>query len=221
MHKITKITLVLGALLALASIVGMFIAGNSLNMASPDSEDWSGTLLWEGDTPSTFVDDFKWSAIYNVWVEIGSEEDIEIEVYSNEDGTQDKSYRFVSCSELNDCGIYDLDGKIDGFVYIGEIVFDDSGTYEISITESNGENVGIQIRQESITGAFGILGGFVGCCVAFIVLSIGIVLSFIKKEKGELRPKQVIIVGREKSKVVPELVNADEETKLEWWEDGN
>ena len=221
MHKITKITLVLGALLALTSIVGMFIAGNSLNMASPDSEDWSGTLLWEGDTPSTFVDDFKWSAIYNVWVEIGSEEDIEIEVYSNEDGIQDKSYRFVSCSELNDCGIYDLDGKIDGFVYIGEIVFDDSGTYEISITESNGENVGIQIRQESITGAFGILGGFVGCCVAFIVLSIGIVLSFIKKEKGELRPKQVIIVGREKSKVVPELVNADEETKLEWWEDGN
>ena len=221
MHKITKITLVLGALLALTSIVGIFIAGYSLNMASPDSEDWSGTLLWEGDTPSTFVDDFKWSAIYNVWVEIGSEEDIEIEVYSNEDGIQDKSYRFVSCSELNDCGIYDLDGKIDGFVYIGEIVFDDSGTYEISITESNGENVGIQIRQESITGAFGILGGFLGCCVAFIVLSIGIVLSFIKKEKGELRPKQVIIVGREKSKVVPELVNADEETKLEWWEDGN
>ncbi len=221
MHKITKITLVLGALLALTSIVGIFIAGNSLNMASPDSEDWSGTLLWEGDTPSTFVDDFKWSAIYNVWVEIGSEEDIEIEVYNYEDGSQEKAYRFVSCSELNDCGKYDLDGKIDGFVYIGEIVFDDSGTYEISITESNGENVGIQIRQESITGAFGILGGFVGCCVAFIVLSIGIVLSFIKKEKGELRPKQVIIVGREKSKVVPELVNADEETKLEWWEDGN
>ena len=221
MHKITKITLVLGALLALTSIVGIFIAGNSMNMASPDSEDWSGTLLWEGDTPSTFVDDFKWSAIYNVWVEIGSEEDIEIEVYNYEDGSQEKAYRFVSCSELNDCGIYDLDGKIDGFVYIGEIVFDDSGTYEISITESNGENVGIQIRQESITGAFGILGGFVGCCVAFIVLSIGIVLSFIKKEKGELRPKQVIIVGREKSKVVPELVNADEETKLEWWEDGS
>jgi len=221
MHKITKITLFLGALLALTSIVGMFIAGNSLNIASPDSEDWSGTLLWEGDTPSTFVDDFKWSAIYNVWVEIGSEEDIEIEVYSYEDGTQDKSYRFVSCSELNDCGIYDLDGKIDGFVYIGEIVFDDSGTYEISITESNGENVGIQIRGESIIGAFGILGSFVGCCVAFIVLSIGIILSFIKKEKGELRPKQVIIVGREKSKVVPELVNADEETKLEWWEDGS
>ena len=89
MHKITKITLVLGALLALTSIVGMFIAGNSLNMASPDSEDWSGTLLWEGDTPSTFVDDFKWSAIYNVWVEIGSEEDIEIEVYNYEDGTQE------------------------------------------------------------------------------------------------------------------------------------
>ena len=221
MHKITKITLVLGALLALTSIVGIFIAGNSMNMASPDSEDWSGTLLWEGDTPSTFVDDFKWSAIYNVWVEIGSEEDIEIEVYNYEDGTQEKAYRFVSCSELNDCGIYDLDGKIDGFVYIGEIVFDDSGTYEISITESNGENVGIQIRQESITGAFGILGGFVGCCVAFIVLSIGIVLSFIKKEKGELRPKQVIIVGREKSTVVPELVNVDEETKLEWWEDGD
>jgi hypothetical protein len=221
MHKITKITLFLGALLALTSIVGMFIAGNSLNMASPDSEDWSGALLWEGDTPSTFVDDFKWSAIYNVWVEIGSEEDIEIEVYSYEDGTQDKSYRFVSCSELNDCGIYDLDGKIDGFVYIGEIVFDDSGTYEISITESNGENVGIQIRGESIIGAFGILGSFVGCCVAFIVLSIGIILSFIKKEKGELRPKQVIIVGREKSKVIPELVNADEETKLEWWEDGS
>jgi len=221
MHKITKITLVLGALLALTSIVGIFIAGNSMNMASPDSEDWSGTLLWEGDTPSTFVDDFKWSAIYNVWVEIGSEEDIEIEVYNYEDGTQEKAYRFVSCSELNDCGIYDLDGKIDGFVYIGEIVFGDSGTYEISITESNGENVGIQIREENITGAFGILGGFVGCCVAFIVLSIGIVLSFIKKEKGELRPKQVIIVGREKSTVVPELVNVDEETKLEWWEDGD
>ena len=221
MRKIAKITLVLGALIALTSIVGMFVAGNSLNMASPDSEDWSGTLLWEGETPATYVDDFKWSVIYNVWVEIGSEEDIDIEVYSYEDGTQDKGYRFVSCSELKDCEIYDLDGKIDGFVYIGEIVFDDSGAYEISITESNGDNVDIQIREESITGTFGILGGFLGCCVAFIVLSIGIVLSFIMKEKGVLRPKQVIIVGREKSKVVPEVVNADEETKLEWWEDGN
>jgi hypothetical protein len=218
MRKIAKIIFAVGTLLTLVSIVGIVISGANLNMASPESEDWGGTLLWEGDTPSTIIEDFKWSAIYNVWVEIGSEDDIEIEIY-NLDGTQEEANRFVSCSELNDCDIFDVDGKIDGFVYIGEIVVDNSGKYEISFTHSNGDNIDIQIREENIAGFFGILGGFVGCCVGIIVLLIGISIIFLKKDKKELIPKQVMIVGREERTEISDLTDLEQEKNNEWWKD--
>lgn len=218
MHIKAKITLFMGALIALTSIFGMLIAGNSLNMAGPESEDWAGELILKEQAPMTFGYNFEWSSIYNVFVENGKEVYLEVEGLTNDDGAY-----FESCEIYNDCDYYDKDGYIEGFQYIGVITVVDSGYYEISFTVVDGEDQDaesfVMIREESFGGAFGVLGGFVGCCVAFIVLSLGIILSFIKKEKGELRPKQVIIVGREEPKVVPELANTDEETKLEWWKD--
>lgn len=219
MRKFAKIIFSLGALLTLASIVGIVISGTSLNM-EPESEDWSGELILKDQAPMTFGHQLEWSSIYNVFVEDGKEVNVEVESLTNVDGAY-----FESCEIYNDCDYYDKDGYIEGFQYIGEIFVNDSGYYDIRFTvvdsDDQDTNPYVMIREEKIGGIFGIIGGFVGCCVGIIVLSIGIILSFIKKEKGELRPKQVIIVGREESKIVPELVNADEETKLEWWEDGS
>ena len=44
MRKIAKIIFAIGTLVTLVSIVGIVISGANLNMASPESEDWGGTL---------------------------------------------------------------------------------------------------------------------------------------------------------------------------------
>ena len=70
MHIIPKIVLGFGIILFLVGIVAVIIGGASLTEMEmdPESEDYSGTLMWEGVTPITYIDEFKWNKIYNVWV---------------------------------------------------------------------------------------------------------------------------------------------------------
>ena len=55
------------------------------------------------------------------------------------------------------------------------------------------------IREDSMTGAFGILGGFFGCCLGIIIFSIGLIFALVLKDKKTLPPNKVMIVGREES----------------------
>ena len=219
MRKIAKIIFSLGALLTLASIVGIVISGTSLNM-EPESEDWSGELILKDQAPMTFGHQLEWSSIYNVFVEEGKEVNVEVESLTNVDVVY-----FEICEIYNDCDYYDKDGYIEGFQYIGEIFVDDSGYYDIRFTVVDGDdqdtNPYVMIREEKIGGIFGIIGGFVGCCVGIIVFSIGIGMLFLKKEKVELSPKKIIIVGREEQNITPELTNSEQENNEEWWKDGS
>ena len=217
MRKFAKIIFSLGALLTLASIVGIVISGTSLNM-EPESEDWSGELILKDQAPMTFGQELEWTSIYNVFVEEGKEVNVEVEGQTNIDGAY-----FESCEIYNDCDYYDEDGYIEGFQYIGEIFVENSGYYEIHFTVVDGDdqdtNPYVMIREEKMVGVFGIIGGFVGCCVGIIVFSIGIGMLFLKKEKVELSPKKIIIVGREEQNITPELTNSEQENNEEWWKD--
>jgi len=215
MHIVPKIVLGIGGILIIGGLIGVIIGGNSFTNVEMDteSEDWSGTLMWEGTTPTTYIDDFKWNTMYNVWVETGSE--VEIEVNSNNAGN-----KFVSCSDLDDCWIYDVDGAIDGFEYIGEIVIESSGELEISFTESNGENVEVMIREERVPFEAGL--GFLSCCCGIFVLLFGAILAFTVKDKK--KSTFVSYVPIENNTANPSLNEEKEDSRTppeaeeKWWE---
>jgi len=159
----------------------------------PNDESWAGELMMKDQASLDYEDNFEWTSIYNVFVEEGYEVDVEVL------NGGDNAY-FESCDIWGDCDYYDNEGYQEGFQYIGEIIVDQSGTYEINfIVNGDGEEPTVMIREESITGVFGILGGFFGCCLGIIILSIGLIFALVLKDKKTLPPNKVMIVGREES----------------------
>ncbi len=193
MHIATKITLGIGSLVTIVSIFGLVIGGSMLDSMDPNDESWAGELMMKDQAPLDYEDNFEWTSIYNVFVEEGYEVDVEVL------NGGDNAY-FESCDIWGDCDYYDNEGYQEGFQYIGEIIVDQSGTYEINfIVNGDGEEPTVMIREESITGVFGILGGFFGCCLGIIILSIGLIFALVLKDKKTLPPNKVMIVGREES----------------------
>ena len=196
MHKVPKLVLGLGGILFVLGWVAM--VGGSLMMdldTPPSSEDWSGTLMFEDSTPTTFEGEFKWSETYNVFVQDGSNVTIEI-LNSDADDI------FWPCELDDDCDMFDVDGHINGYHYIGEldfsIFFEEEGTgiynpfsktgiYEISFTEENGETVNVMIREDtSVAGFLVSAGGFISCFAGIIILIIGSILSKVMKENPKV-----------------------------------
>ncbi len=216
MHIAPKIVLSIGGILFIGGLIGLFIGGNLFTDVEMDSEseDWSGTLMWEGNTPTTYEDEFKWNTMYNVWVETGSE--VEIEVNSD-------SAKFVSCSDLDDCWIYDVDGAIDGFDYIGEIVVENTDKLKISFTESNGENVGVMIREERVPYEAGL--GLLSCCCGVFVLLFGAILAFTVKDKKKSTFVSYVPIESDanssSSNEEKEDFNEGTETEEEWWKNSD
>ena len=168
-------------------ILAFAIGGAVFSDVSPDSEDWSGTLKWEGTTPTTYTGEFDWTHIYNVWVEEGSS--VQVEVIDGDDEN-----RFKSCEELEDCWIFDEDGAIPGFEYIGEVSFMDSGTWQVEFSGDN--NVDVMIRDDDSFGGFlGILGGGGVCCLGIFFLLIGGILAATMRDKpkAELSPVSPVV----------------------------
>ncbi|DAC66677.1 TPA: hypothetical protein HA324_03585 [Candidatus Thalassarchaeaceae archaeon] len=193
MHIATKITLGIGSLVTIVSIFGLVIGGSMLDSMDPNDESWAGELMMKDQASLDYEDNFEWTSIYNVFVEEGYEVDVEVL------NGGDNAY-FESCDIWGDCDYYDNEGYQEGFQYIGEIIVDQSGTYEINfIVNGDGEEPTVMIREESITGVFGILGGFFGCCLGIIILSIGLIFALVLKDKKTLPPNKVMIVGREES----------------------
>ncbi len=196
MRLAPKIALVLGAVFLLVGIAGMAFGGSELGDVPPESEDWSGTLKWEGETPSGYYGHFEWTAIYNVWVEEGSEVSVEVV-----DGGADN--RFITCEELDDCGIFDVDGDIPGFQYIGEIWIDDSGWYEIRFTDDEQGSSGVMIREDpSVMGILGAIGGAGFCCGGVFLLALGATLSFTMQDKPKYDSQGHHLVENDGTRVI-------------------
>ena len=181
MHKVPKLVLGLGGIL--------FVIGWALILMDPmdvdtppSSEDWSGTLMFEDSTPTTFEGEFKWSADYYVFVQDGSNVTIEI-LNSDADDI------FWPCELDDECDEFDVDGHINGYHYIGELDFEpgSAGIYEISFTEENGETVNVMIREDtSFAGFLVSAGGVISCFAGIIILIIGGILSKVMKENPKV-----------------------------------
>jgi len=195
MHKVPKLALGIGGILFVlgwATVVG---GGLMADLDTPpSSEDWSGTLMFEGSTPTTFESEFKWSTTYNIFVQDGSNVTIEI-LNSDADDI------LWPCELDDDCDLYDVDGHINGYHYIGDLDFEEyleestgiynpftkSGTYEISFTEENGETVNVMIREDtSDAGILVAIGGVISCFAGIIILIIGGILSKVMKENPKV-----------------------------------
>ena len=191
-------------------ILAFAIGGAVISNVSPDSEDWSGTLKWEGTTPTTYTGEFDWTHIYNVWVEEGSS--VQVEVIGGDDEN-----RFFSCEELEDCSIFDEDGAIPGFEYIGEVSFMDSGTWQVEFSGDN--NVDVMIRDDDSFGGFlGIFGGGGVCCFGILFLLIGGILAATMKDKPKVEMSPIVPVGTEDVVVVHD---SPPQSDGEWWEESD
>ena len=207
MRTAPKVMLGLGGVMLVIGILAFAIGGAVISDVSPDSEDWSGTLKWEGTTPTTYTGEFDWTHIYNVWVEEGSS--VQVEVIGGDDEN-----RFFSCQELEDCGIFDEDGAIPGFEYIGEVSFTDSGTWQVEFSGDN--NVDVMIRDDDSFGGFlGLFGGGGFCCFGILFLLIGGILAATMKDKPKVEMSPIVPVGTEDVVVVHD---SPPQSDGEWWE---
>ena len=109
----------------------------------------------------------------------------------------DRNY-FEPCENDDDCDMYDIEGNISGYEYIGEILIDDKGEYDIIFTEENGEAVEVMIREDQGFQSFlMIAGGSVGCFVGLLLLFIGGIMAMMMKESidvelsSQVRPESI------------------------------
>ena len=79
MHVMTKLTLGLGTVLFVISVIAFVIGGAELDSALEDFTPNSvGYEYWTGDTSTEFNGELKWSSVYFVFVEEGYEVDVEV-----------------------------------------------------------------------------------------------------------------------------------------------
>ena len=179
MHKTPKIVVRVGFVIVVLGFI--LLQYGSLRMGSetrPESEDWSGTLFFEGTTNITAEVELTIGSAYIVFVEEGANVSVEIV-------TGKKIIEFEECSD--DCDFYDIDGHIDGYQYIGVIdfiEFGDTGTYKLKISQENGQEVDVMIREDKSFGGFLIAAtGFSSCCIGALTLAIGGLLTTKYKDE--------------------------------------
>jgi hypothetical protein len=222
MHKVADTIRGIGAILLLLGAVAVWMGIQIDDGTQSDSEDWSGTLMWEGTTPATFEGEFSGFSTYNVWVK--KRFDVSVEVLNHsKDGYE--LLKFVSCKEWDECGEYDEDGAIPGYEYIGEIYLEDmwdAGTYEVQFTDENGGEAAVMIREDSDGGGFFVLmGGLFGCFVGILLLVVGGFLSFISKGNKSAYIEPIIPESIDQPPINSE---EDQEKAVEtpdkpWWQD--
>ena len=178
MHIMTKLTLGLGSVLFLISVIALVMGGAEIDSAFGDLDESTvgDEEFWTGDTSSDFNGKLKWDATYYVFVEEGYEVDVDVS----------GSGYFTSCEVWGDCDLYDV---IPGYDYIGDIGVDASGTYEVDFSETQGRIVDVKITEEEIPVG-GILGFGVGCCGicgALLLLIIGGVMALTLKDQPKVQ----------------------------------
>ena len=118
---------------------------------------------------------------------------------------------------MDDCSIFDGDGAIPGFEYIGEVSFVDSGTWQVEFSGEN--NVDVMIRDDDSFGGFlGILGGGGVCCFGILFLLIGGILAATMKDKPKVGISPIVPVETEDVVVVHD---SSSQSDGEWWEESD
>ena len=167
MHIMTKITLGVGVVMLIGSIVAMVAGGGSF--MGELVENPTGTEKWTGTSPTTYEGNFEMMGIYYVFVEEG--ETVDVELVGG-----DADSRFIPCEENNDCEYYEWAG----YTYVGGISVMAEGTWEVKFT-GDGD---VMIREQiiDIGGAMAVGLGFWGACCSICVLGLGIIFIFTLKD---------------------------------------
>jgi len=167
MHVLTKITLGVGVVMLIGSIVAMVAGGGSF--MGDIVENPTGTEKWTGTSPTTYEGNFEMIGIYYVFVEEG--ETVDVELVGG-----DADNRFIPCEENNDCEYYEWAG----YTYVGGISVITEGTWEVKFT-GDGD---VMIREQTIDlgGAMAFGLGFWGLCCSVCVLGLGVIFIFALKD---------------------------------------
>lgn len=167
MHIMTKITLGIGSLMLIGSIIAMVVGGGSF--FNDFAENPNGIEKWSGTSPTTYEGDFEMMSIYYVFVEDGATVDVELV-------GGDSDSRFIPCEENRDCDFYEWAG----YTYVGDISVMTEGTWEVAFT-GNGD---VMIREQVIdfSGMMAMGFGFWGTCCSICVLGLGIIFIFTLKD---------------------------------------
>jgi hypothetical protein len=173
MRTAPKVTLIVGALMLVGSIIAMVAGFGSIDLDSPEEQ------IFTGDAPTEWEAELNYLSIYFVYVEEGSNVSAEI-VGGN-------SYnRFIPCSEDFSCQEHNT--RV-GYTYIGDLSVENNGVYRV---EFSGEGEVLVTEFEISTGGLmGIVGGFwCGCCSA-IVLIVGLIMALVMKDNA---PAQILVM---------------------------
>lgn len=174
MRTAPKVTLIIGALMLVGSIVAVVVG-----IGSTDFEDMVEQEVFTGEAPTNWDAELQWSSIYFVYVEEGS--NVSAEILEG-----DVNNRFIPCSEDFSCQDYNT--RL-GYTYIGDLSVQNDGLYQVGfsgdgdvlVTETEVDIDGI------LTAGFGI---WCGCC-SFIVLIIGLIMALVMKDN---LPTQVVVM---------------------------
>jgi hypothetical protein len=163
----TKITLGVGTVLLIGSVIAMVVGGGSF--FSDLAENPDGTELWNGTAPTTYEGDFEVVSYYSVFIEEGT--DVQVEVLN---GNNDN--RFMPCEEDQSCDF----NSAAGYTYVGDINIFDGGVWEVEFT-GNGD---VMIRELTIDigGAMAMGLGVWGVCCSFCILGLGVIFIFALKD---------------------------------------
>lgn len=163
----TKITLGVGTVLLIGSVIAMVVGGGSFIGDLAENPD--GTELWNGTAPTTYEGNFQVVSYYSVFIEEGT--DVQIEVLNGNDNT-----RFIPCEEDQSCDFY----SVEGYTYAGDINIFEGGVWSVEFT-GNGD---VMIRELTIDigGAVAMGLGFWGVCCSFCTLGLGVIFIFVLKD---------------------------------------
>ncbi len=160
MHILTKITLGLGGLMLLGSIIAIAVGFGT--------SDIDGEEVYSGTSPTTWNSNLVWTSTYYIYVEEGS--GIQVELLEEDD----LNY-FIDCEDSGDCFLWDDRADYD---YIGELYIIDDGEYNVRFT-GNGD---VMVIETEDTGFMAAGAGCFGICCAILVLGLGLIFVFALKD---------------------------------------
>ena len=175
MRTAPKVTLIVGAVMLVASILAVVVGIGSTDLDfHANSEE-----IFAGDAPTDWEGELDMFSIYLVYVEEGSNVSAEI-VGGNEYN------RFISCSEDYTCSDSHTQS---GYSYIGYLSVENDGFYRV---EFSGEGDVLVAESEVEVGgllAAGI-GFWCGCC-SVLILIVGLIMALVMKDNA---PAQILVM---------------------------
>lgn len=169
MHIVTKLTLGLGAIMLVGSVI-MLASGSGF--IGDAVENPNGTEKWSGEAPTTYQGEFDVVAVYYVFAAENVSDDIDVTVVNG-----DSENYFLPCSESKDCEYYDRPG----YTYLGQLTFLTPGEWSVEFT-GNGSVV-ITEMVFDMGEILGFTGGFFGIFCSICTLILGLIFVFTLKDK--------------------------------------